>query len=220
MRVTSPPEVWRSNASGVAGVSAGRIEGGERDLREALDLARADGSIDDISRAMMNLGHLLLSAGRNEESLALSETAIAENEALGLDVRRGAMNRNNAGEALFALGRWDEAIAQTDTVRSRIEFRFAGRMACITRARVATARGEDDLAASLLSWVEAHGQGRDEPHTVAYRWLVVAETAAWAGRYDHGRLRLPLASSSWPATMPGPPRGCARSEPGSRSTAA
>ncbi len=175
------------NASGVARASAGQIDDAERDLREALDLARAHGSHDDIGRAMLNLGHLLLSAGRNEESLELSETAIADNEASGLDLRRGAMNRNNASEALFALGRWGEAIAQTDTVRNRIEFQFAGRMACITRARVATARGEDDLAASLLSWVGVHGQGRGEPHIVADRWLVVAESAAWVGRYDEGR---------------------------------
>jgi tetratricopeptide (TPR) repeat protein len=137
------------NASGVARVSAGRLEDGERDAREALDLARAHGSHDDIGRAMLNLGHLLLSVGRNEESLELSERAIAESEASGLDLRRGAMNRNNACEALFALGRWGEAIAQADTVRSRIEFRFASRMACVIRARVATARGEDDLAMSL-----------------------------------------------------------------------
>jgi DNA-binding CsgD family transcriptional regulator/tetratricopeptide (TPR) repeat protein len=173
------------NASGVARVSAGRIEDGARDLREALDLARAHGPIDDIARATMNLGHALISAGRNEEALALSETAIAENEALGFDLRRGAMNRLNATEALFALGRWDEAVAQADTVRNRIEFRFAGLRACITRARVAAARGEDDLAASLLSSVEPQRQG--EPNIVADRWLVVAESAAWAGRYDKGR---------------------------------
>ena len=88
---------------------------------------------------------------------------------------------------MFALGRWDEAIAQTDIVRSRIEFRFAGRMAYTIRARIATARGEDNLAASLLSWVKADGQGRGEPDIVAYWWLVVAESAAWAGRYDEGR---------------------------------
>ena len=173
------------NASGVARVSAGRIEDGARDLREALDLARAHGPIDDIARATMNLGHALISAGRNEEALALSETAIAENEALGFDLRRGAMNRLNASEALFALGRWDEAVAQADTVRNRIEFRFAGLRACITRARVAAARGEDDLAASLLSSVEPQRQG--EPNIVADRWLVVAESAAWAGRYEQGR---------------------------------
>jgi DNA-binding CsgD family transcriptional regulator/tetratricopeptide (TPR) repeat protein len=175
------------NASGVAHVSVGRIEDGEPDLREALDLARAHGSHQDIGRAMLNLGHLLLCAGRNEECLELSEAAISENEASGLDLRRGAINRNNASQALFALGRWDEAIAQTDIVRSRIEFRFAGRMAYTIRARMATARGEDELAASLLSWVEADGQGRGEPDIVAYWWLVVAESAAWAGRYDEGR---------------------------------
>jgi DNA-binding CsgD family transcriptional regulator/tetratricopeptide (TPR) repeat protein len=191
------------NASGVARTSAGRIEDGERDLREALDLARAHGSIDDIGRAMMNLGHLLLCAGRNEESLELSETAIAENEASGLDLRRGAMNRNNASEALFALGRWDEAIAQADTVRNRIEFRNAGRMACIVLARVATARGEEDLTASLLSSVESHSHGKDEPEPVADRWLVVAESAAWAGRYDEGRaaiaagLELVAGTDAW-----------------------
>jgi DNA-binding CsgD family transcriptional regulator len=126
-------------------------------------------------------------AGRNEEALALSETAIAENEALGFDLRRGAMNRNNASEALFALGRWDEAIAQADTVRNRIEFRFAGRLASVIRARVATARGEDDLAASLLSSVEPDGRGQGEPYIGADWRLVVAESAAWAGRYDEGR---------------------------------
>jgi len=191
------------NASGVARTSVGRIEDGERDLREALDLARAYGSIEDIARATMNLGYTLLSAGRNEESLELSETAIAENEDSGLDLRRGALNRINASEALFALGRWDEAIAQADAVRNRIEFRFAGRRASITRARVATAQGEDDLAASLLSWVEPDGQGQGEPYIGSDWRLVVAERAAWAGRYDEGRaaiaagLELVAGNDAW-----------------------
>jgi DNA-binding CsgD family transcriptional regulator/tetratricopeptide (TPR) repeat protein len=191
------------NASGVARTSVGRIEDGERDLREALDLARAYGSIEDVARATMNLGYTLLSAGRNEESLELSETGIAENEGSGLDLRRGALNRINASEALFALGRWDEAIAQADAVRNRIEFRFAGRRASITRARVATARGEDDLAASLLSWVKPDGQGQGEPYIGADWRLVVAERAAWAGRYDEGRaavatgLELVVGNDAW-----------------------
>jgi DNA-binding CsgD family transcriptional regulator len=118
-------------------------------------------------------------------------------------LRRGALNRINAGEALFALGRWDEAIAQAEAVRNRIEFRFAGRRASITRARVATARGEDDLAASLLSWVEPDGQGQGQPHIGADWRLVVAESAAWAGRYDEGRaaiaagLELVAGNDAW-----------------------
>ena len=52
---------------------------------------------------------------------------------------------------------------------------------------MATARGENDLAASLLSWMEPHGQGQGERYIGADRWLVVAESAAWAGRYDEGR---------------------------------
>jgi DNA-binding CsgD family transcriptional regulator/tetratricopeptide (TPR) repeat protein len=191
------------NASGVARTSVGRIEDGERDLREALDLARAHGSIEDIARATMNLGYTLLSSGRDEEALALIETAIADNEALGFDLRRGALNRINASEALFALGRWDEAIAQAEAVRNRIEFRFAGRRASITRARVATARGEDDLAASLLSRVKPDGQGQGQPHIGADWRLVVAESAAWAGHYDEGRaaiaagLELVAGNDAW-----------------------
>ena len=67
----------------MARVSAGRIEDGEPELREALDLARAHGSHEDIGRAMLNLGHLLLCAGRNEECLEISETAIARTKPLG-----------------------------------------------------------------------------------------------------------------------------------------
>jgi DNA-binding CsgD family transcriptional regulator/tetratricopeptide (TPR) repeat protein len=191
------------NASGVARTSVGRIEDGEGDLREALDLARAHGSIEDLARATMNLGYTLLSAGRDEEALALCETAIAENEALGFDLRRGALNRINASEALFALGRWDDAITQAEAVRNRIEFRFAGRRASITRARVATARGEDDLATSLLSGVKPDGQGQGEPYIGADRWLILAERAAWAGRYDEGRaaiaagLELVAGNDAW-----------------------
>ena len=208
------------NASGVARTSVGRIEDGERDLREALDLARAYGSIEDIARATMNLGYTLLSAGRNEESLELSETAIAENEDSGLDLRRGALNRINASEALFALGRWDEAIAQADAVRNRIEFRFAARRASITRARVAR-RGARTIwpRRCCLGW-SPMARGK------------VSRTLAWTGGWlsrsaPHGPgattragLRSPLAWSWRPATMPGTPRGCALSVSGSRQTAA
>ena len=133
------------------------------------------------------MGTLLLCAGRNEECLELSDAAISENEASGLDLRRGAINRNNASQALFALGRWDEAIAQTDIVRSRIEFRFAGRMAYTIRARIATARGEDNLAASLLSWVKADGRVRGEPDIVASGGWLSRRALPLAGRYDEGR---------------------------------
>jgi DNA-binding CsgD family transcriptional regulator len=166
---------------------AGRTEDGERDLRGALELARANGSIDDLWRAMTNLADTLLRAGRTEESLALCETAIAETEALGLDIAHGAICRVTASDALFALGRWDEAVAHADAVRDRIEYGEAGRAACVVRAQVATARGENDLAASLLSSVEPHGQGQDEPQIVAPGWLVAAENAAWSERYDEGR---------------------------------
>ena len=68
---------------------------------------------------------------------------------------------------------------------------------------MATARGEDDLAASLLSWVEADGQGQGEPYIGADWRLVVAERAAWAGRYDEGRaaiaagLELVAGNDAW-----------------------
>jgi hypothetical protein len=39
-------------------------------------------ALEDIGRAMLNLGHLLLCAGRNEECLEISEAAISENENL------------------------------------------------------------------------------------------------------------------------------------------
>jgi DNA-binding CsgD family transcriptional regulator/tetratricopeptide (TPR) repeat protein len=175
------------NASGVAMGMSGRAEAAERDLREALELARVHGSIDDLWRAMANLADTLLRAGRTEESLALCETAIAETEALGLDMAHGAICRVTASDALFALGRWDESVTHADAVRDHIEYGEAGRAACVVRAQVAAARGESDLAASLLSWVKPHGQGQDEPQVVAPGWLVAAENAAWFEQFDEGR---------------------------------
>ncbi|HWI00794.1 MAG TPA: AAA family ATPase [Propionibacteriaceae bacterium] len=175
------------NASGVAHGMAGRAQDSERELREALELARVHGSVDDLWRATTNLADTLLRAGRTEESLGLCETAIAETEAMGLDIAHAAICRITASDALFALGRWDEAVAHAETVRDRIEYGEAGRAACVVRAQVATARGENDLAASLLSSVEPHGQGQDEPQIVAPGWLVAAENAAWSEHYDEGR---------------------------------
>jgi DNA-binding CsgD family transcriptional regulator len=51
--------------------------------------------------------------------------------------------------------------------------------------------------------VVPQGEGHGEPHTVADGWIVVAESAAWAGRYDEGRdaiaagLKLVAGSNAW-----------------------
>jgi hypothetical protein len=58
-------------------------------------------------------------------------------------------------------------------------------MAYTIRARIATAR-EDDLAASLLSWWKPMARA-EVSRTSSHWWLVVAESAAWAERYDKGR---------------------------------
>jgi DNA-binding CsgD family transcriptional regulator len=54
-----------------------------------------------------------------------------------------------------------------------------------------------------LSWVEPDGQGQGEPYIGADWRLVVAERAAWAGRYDEGRaaiaagLELVAGNDAW-----------------------
>jgi DNA-binding CsgD family transcriptional regulator/tetratricopeptide (TPR) repeat protein len=175
------------NARGCVRSAAGDSDDAGRDLEQALDLARSHGTRQDVSRATLNLAATLVCAGRYEEGLALCEAGIDEATSVGLALPYAMICRNTAADALFALGRWPEAVSQVDAVLVLIDVGESARMAKGIRARIAVARGDPDLARHLLSEIPRQGRERDEPQLVAPACLALAELCAWSDLFEEGR---------------------------------
>ena len=206
------------NARGCVRSAAGDSDDAGRDLEQALDLARSHGTRQDVSRATLNLAATLVCAGRYEEGLALCEVGIDEATSAGLALPYAMICRNTAADALFALGRWPEAVSQVDAVLVLIDVGESARMAKGIRARIAVARGDPDLARHLLSEIPRQGRERDEPQLVAPACLALAELCAWSDLFEEGRAAVGAASTWWLERTLGSRPNCVPSECGLKRT--
>ena len=175
------------NARGCVRSGAGDSERAVRDLEQALDLARSHGTDQDISRAILNLAATLVNAARYEEGLALCEVGINEATSLGLALPYAMLCRNTAADALFALGRWPEAVSEAGAVLTLTEDGQSARMAKDILARIAARKGDPELARRLLSEVPRYDRVRDEPQLAAPAWLTSAELCSMSELFDDGR---------------------------------
>jgi DNA-binding CsgD family transcriptional regulator len=96
-------------ALGGALVYLGDPDGGLVELQAALGLAQEAGEVTVALRAILNHSDRLQAAGRLEEAAAVALDGIGEARRLGLGRFHGLLLACNATEALFALGRWDQA---------------------------------------------------------------------------------------------------------------
>ena len=167
--------------------SAGDSNNAARDLEQALELARSHGTDQDISRAILNLAATLVNAARYEEGLALCEVGIDEATSHGLALPYALLCRNTAADALFALGRWPEAVSKAEAVLTQTEDGQSARMAKDVLARIAARRGDLELARRLLSEVPRYDRVRDEPQLAAPAWLTSAELCSTSELFDDGR---------------------------------
>ena len=175
------------NARGCVRSAAGDSKNAVRDLEQALDLARSHGTDQDISRAILNLAATLVDAARYEDGLALCEVGIDEATSLGLTLPYAMLCRNTAADALFALGRWPEAVSEAEAVLTLTEDGQSARMAKDVLARIATRRGDSELARRLLSEVPRYDRVRDEPQLAGPAWLTSAELCSMSDLFDDGR---------------------------------
>jgi DNA-binding CsgD family transcriptional regulator len=81
-------------------------------LREASDIAREAGRLDDLMRAAANRTTLLDLDSRREDALAVVHSFHEDADAGGLAASYGAFLHGNAADILYHLGRWDEAEAE------------------------------------------------------------------------------------------------------------
>jgi DNA-binding NarL/FixJ family response regulator len=100
-----------SSAVGVRGVAVaflGDPREGERDLREALELARRADSTEDLAQIFLDLGEVLRLQGRIEEALGTMLEGEQLVDAAGAYDSYGHFMSVNAADDLLRLGRWDE----------------------------------------------------------------------------------------------------------------
>jgi DNA-binding CsgD family transcriptional regulator/tetratricopeptide (TPR) repeat protein len=175
------------NARGCVRSAAGDSKNAVSDLEQALDLGQSHGTDQDVMRAILNLAATLVDAGRYEEGLALCEVGIKKATSLGLALPYAMLCRNTAADALFALGRWPEAVAEAEAVVGLTEEGQSARMAKGLLARIATRSGDPELARRLLSEIPHYDPARDEPQLAAPAWLVSAELCSMSELFDDGR---------------------------------
>jgi DNA-binding CsgD family transcriptional regulator len=94
---------------GSARIYLGDPDAGLVELEAARRLATQAGDVIDLLRAIVNHSDGLLAAGRLEEAVMVALDGLQEARRLGLARSFGPLLACNATEALFALGRWDQA---------------------------------------------------------------------------------------------------------------
>lgn len=85
------------------------VEDGLAATRLATARAKEVGDSDGLVRGLVNVSHQLFTLGRYADSVEAAQAGLAEARRVGISRTTGAFLVANAGEALLALGRWDEA---------------------------------------------------------------------------------------------------------------
>ncbi|HMD24145.1 MAG TPA: AAA family ATPase [Streptosporangiaceae bacterium] len=119
-------------------------------IAQARAMAERTGAYDLLAKAAINESHLLEGAGRHELAVEAARRGFAGEEAPYIARASRSLLALNQVEPLFALGRWDEALAVAETVR---DFQFGSlplhrSMLSVFTGRIALARGDVQTAAS------------------------------------------------------------------------
>ncbi|HEX8132267.1 MAG TPA: AAA family ATPase, partial [Actinomycetes bacterium] len=174
---------------GVAIFWLGDRPAGLAHIREARRLAGAAGSPEDEVRACINLSSLLGDFGDLEAAAATAAEGLEVARAAGLQRTVGTFLAANAANALYQLGRWDEADRLTAPA---VELGAAEDINAVTllaiRALLEAGRGAFQAA---LDHVDAARQLVGDPfgamqHAVGLCWIE-GEVAAWQGRHAEAR---------------------------------
>ncbi|MGW2949747.1 helix-turn-helix transcriptional regulator [Streptomyces eurythermus] len=180
-------------------VESGDPEAGLAQMRQVLRDTLAEGVHPVAGRAYVNLPSALRSVGRDREAVPLLREGIEFCRRYGL-LDSGAWAWGNLSEALYALGRWDEA-AEAAAHATRVGHSAKPRAGGALRlAHLALARGDLAEAARQLatarSWYGTHDP-RPQQSLPLVRTAV--GVAAAEGRIDDVRaLLLPVLEAGFP----------------------
>jgi DNA-binding CsgD family transcriptional regulator/tetratricopeptide (TPR) repeat protein len=158
------------------------FEAGSAPLREACRLAEKHADPDMIATAYGFLAEELMQADRLEEAVAVSFAGRDSVVRLGLSgYWHDTYLLASAAEALFKLGRWDEAdkLARQALAQARSDERLAFLMI----AALEVGRGEFKPAEAHLSKVKDRALGSSREFARMYL-VLMAELRLWQGRFD------------------------------------
>jgi DNA-binding CsgD family transcriptional regulator len=175
-------------ALGVALAQLGDAEAGVAELEAAYRLAAQAGEPVVMGRATVNRSDVLVTAGRLDEAATVALEGIEETRRLGLARSFGPDLGGNVTEALFALGRWDEAERVS---REALEF-FPSDPAWIglPLLRAALELGMGDLNVAEARLREAHRllpAPISEAQKAGPLFGGLAELALWRGDLEQAR---------------------------------
>jgi len=150
-------------------------------LERALVLATELDDPDVAFRATLNLATSLDLVGRRDESIAVTLAAVDRARRDGLEVAYGNALRANIAEALFRVGRWDEA---RETIRTALEWSpdaVTLADASVAAATLEVETGVDERDASLLGWRPLELEHAPDPQLEVPATRAAAAFALWRG---------------------------------------
>ena len=154
-------------------------------IAQARAMAERAGARDLLAKAAINESHLLEGAGEHELAVEAARRAFAGEEAPYIARASRSLLAINQVEPLFALGRWDEALAVAEAVR---EFQFTSlplhrSMLAVFAGRIALARGDVEAAASAAGTAAEllRGSPQEDQHQFPLGVLEIALRLATAG---------------------------------------
>ncbi|MEO5918945.1 MAG: AAA family ATPase [Candidatus Limnocylindrales bacterium] len=193
-------------ALGVLGWSLavlGDPDSGIARFREGRAIAERLGSVQGIALAAFNLTSLLDRLERTEESLDAAADGYATTKRLGVARAYGGLLLSFRARAEFLLGRWEAADATTSAGLRQGASGRAELVLAVTRARLLTAQGAFEEAATLLTRSRAIEESLGGTEFLSWLLIAEAELASWEGRLADVRA---IAEEAIPLSLkPGPP---------------
>jgi DNA-binding CsgD family transcriptional regulator/tetratricopeptide (TPR) repeat protein len=179
---------------GVTMTVRGDLDRGIAELEAAKRIAEEIDDPEELARSYTNLGDALLTACRFEDAVSLGQEGAEQVRRLGLGGYYVAFPAGVAAEALFRLGRWDEA---ERLVRDalRVDAGLGGASLLVQAAALQAARGDLDAAGESLRLARRAGRtvvpalSTTVVATQLFAPLlrVAAELAWWQGNQEEAR---------------------------------
>jgi DNA-binding CsgD family transcriptional regulator/tetratricopeptide (TPR) repeat protein len=170
------------NAMGTSLMALGEVDRGAGKLREALELAVANGCLPEVRAAYINLADLLHQRGRSEEGRAVAHEGAERTAGTG-----GSSAWVSTVEAEIALDTGDWVFAERHLpdpgpVTGTTFVNFA-----LRHAELALGKGHSSRARELLDEVDAAAVNIDEPQFLGVMGALRAELERRAGDLDAAR---------------------------------